>query len=95
MKTEKGKTKGKTKRTSGRELVLRGKVGVLKQEEFLCTGKLLHRQAQGGAAKSQKTRQSRGLEGIEQRKLHFSAHKQLTDVSSTRRHAQGTEGSPQ
>ena len=40
MKTEKGKTKGKTKRTSGRELVLRGKVGVLKQEEFLCTAPL-------------------------------------------------------
>lgn len=29
--------------------------------------------------------------GIEQRKLHFSAHKQLTDVSSTEQHAQGTE----
>ena len=44
-------------------LVPRGKVGVLKQEEFLCTGKLLHRQVQGGTEESQKTRQTRDLEG--------------------------------
>lgn len=72
MKTEKGKTKGKTKRTSGRELVLRGKVGVLKQEEFLCTGKLLHRQAQGGTADSQKTRQNRDLDDRKQKAALFS-----------------------
>ena len=50
------------------ELVLQGREGALKQEEFLCTGKLPHRPAQRGVAKSQKTRQSRELEGSKQRK---------------------------
>jgi len=47
--------------------------GVMKQEEFPCTGKLPYR-AQRGAVESQKTGQSTGLEGTKQRKLHFSAH---------------------
>ena len=37
------------------------------------TGKLPHRRAQRGAAKSWKTGQSRDVEGRKQRKLHFSA----------------------
>ena len=36
-------------------------------------GNFLHRQAQGGAVESWKTKHSRGLEGRKQRKLHFSA----------------------
>ena len=40
--------------------------GALKQE-FCCTGKLPHRQAQRVPAKSQKTRQSRELEDSKQR----------------------------
>ena len=35
-------------------------------------GNFLHRQAQGGASKSWKTRQSRDLKGSKQRKLLFS-----------------------
>ena len=34
---------------------------------------------QGGAVESQKTGQSRDLEGRLQRKLHFSGHKKLTE----------------
>ena len=33
--------------------------GVMKQEEFLCTGKLPHREAQRGPVESQKARLSR------------------------------------
>ena len=51
-----------------------GRERVMKQEEFPCTGKLPHRRAQRGAVESQKTGQSTGLEGMKQRKLHFSAH---------------------
>ena len=65
----------------------------MKQEEFPCTGKLPYR-AQRGAVESQKTGQSTGLEGTKQRKLHFSAHKEHTDVSPPRQHAQGTKGKP-
>ena len=55
-----------------------GREGVLKQEEIPFTGKFPCKRAQGGAAESWKTGQSRDLEGRKQRKLHFSAHKQLT-----------------
>jgi len=41
--------------------------------------KIPHREAQGGAMESQKDRQSRDLKGRKQRKLHFSAYKQLMD----------------
>ena len=54
----------------------------MKQEEFWCTGKLLHRGAQRGTVESQKSGQSRDLEGRQQRKLHFSAHEQLLDCDS-------------
>ena len=55
----------------GQELVPQRREGALKQE-FPCTGKLPHRWAERGAAKSCKTRQSRVLEGSKQRKLYFS-----------------------
>ena len=57
----------------------RGKDGVLKPEEFPCTGKLPQSWVQRGAVESWKTRQSRDLEGRKQRKLHFSACKELMD----------------
>ena len=50
--------------------------------EFLCIGKLPHRWDQGGAEGSQKAGQSRDLDGRIQKMLHFSAHKQLTDLGS-------------
>jgi len=43
------------------------------KQEFRCTRKLPHRWVSGGAEISQKTRQSRDLEGSKQRKMLFSA----------------------
>ena len=51
----------------------------MKEEEFPCLWKFPERQTQGEAMESQKARRSRNLEGRKQRKLHFSAQKQLTD----------------
>ena len=44
-------------------VVPQGKEGVVKQEEFLCTEQLLHREPQRGVAESGKVRQSWNLEG--------------------------------
>ena len=55
------------------------KGGVVKEEEFPCTGKLPHRLDQGGTAESWRAGQSGGPRGQNSEKLHFSAHKQLTD----------------
>ena len=51
----------------------------MKEEEFPCTWKFPRRQTQEEAMESWKARQSRNLDGRKQRKLHFSAQKQLTD----------------
>lgn len=59
-----------------------GRQGVVKQEEFWCTGTLPQRGAQKGAVESQKAGQSRDLEVRKQRKLHFSAYEQLVDCGS-------------
>ena len=53
----------------------------MKQEGFPCTGKYLDRWARVRAVESQKIGQSRDLEGRKQRKLPFSAHKNLMDCS--------------
>ena len=66
----------------------------MKQEEFPCTGKLPYRWAQGGAVESQKARQSWDL-GKNQRKLHFSAHRQLTDCGPNQMAGSGNQRSPQ
>ena len=60
--------KGKRWKNPGWDLVPQGKEGVLKQEEFLCTGKLPCRWAQGGTVEAWKTKQRRDLEGRKQRK---------------------------
>jgi len=77
-------------KTNGWEIVPQGREGVLKQEESSCTEKLTHR-PKGGAVESWKTGQNKDLESRKQRKLHVSAHKQLTDCGSDK----GTERSPQ
>ena len=63
------------------------------KQEFPCTVKLPHSRAQGGAAESLKTGGSMDLEGRTQRKLHFSAHEQLTDYGPNQTAAQRTESS--
>ena len=55
--------RGKRWGTSGQELVPQGRERVMKEEDFLCTGKFPHRWAQGGAVESWKAGQSRDLEG--------------------------------
>ena len=66
----------------------------MKQEEFPCTGKLPYRWAQGGAVESQKAKQSWDL-GKYQRKLYFSAHRQLTDCGPNQMAGLGNQRSPQ
>ena len=68
-----------------------GREGVLKQEEFPCTGKLPRRWAQGGAAESWETWQSSDLEGRKQRKLHFQPINSSQIVAPTRQWTWGTE----
>ena len=62
----------------------------MKQEEFPCTGKLPYRWAQGGAVESQKAKQSWDL-GKYQRKLYFSAHRQLTDCGPNQMAGSGNQ----
>ena len=54
-------------------------------------GKLPHWWPQGGAEESQETGQNRDLEGRKQRKLHFSAHKQLTDCGPNQMAGSGNQ----
>lgn len=58
-------------------------------------GKLPHWWPQGGAEESQETGQNRDLEGRKQRKLHFSAHKQLADCGPNQMAGSGNQRSPQ
>ena len=67
--------KGKRRRT-GKELVPCGREGVLKKAESPRTGRLPHRQGQGGAAESWKAGHFRAEN---RESCTFSAHKELTD----------------
>lgn len=79
-------------------VVPQGRKGVVKQEEFLCTEQLPHRETQRGAAESGKARQSWDLEGKKkkkkQRKLHSSIYKQLTDYSPDQMAGSGNQQKP-
>lgn len=67
--------KGKRWRTSGEELVPKG--GSREVGRAPVHWEAPSQGALGGAVESQKAGQSRGLEDRKQRKVHFSAHKQL------------------
>ena len=63
----------------------------MKEEEFPCTGKLPHRRDQGGTAESWRAGQSGGPRGQNSEKLHFSAHKQLTDPDPNQTTGSGSQ----
>lgn len=80
-------------------VVPQGRKGVVKQEEFLCTEQLPHRETQRGAAESGKARQSWDLEGKKKKKNRESCTPQSINSSQTialtKWQAQGTNRSPQ
>lgn len=71
-----------------------GREGVLKQEGFLCTGKVPFRQTHGIIVESWKIGQSRNLESIKERKINFSACKQFTDCGPNQTAGSGNGEKP-
>ena len=64
----------------------------MKEGEFPCTGRLPHRQAQGGAVESQKAGHIRAGN---RKSCTFSAHKNLTDYGPSQMVGLGTNRRPQ